>query len=57
MELTETPRAWLALLRQRLAEVEEETEEAFRARRQLVKSLVAGITAGKEGKMAAPRSV
>jgi hypothetical protein len=46
MELTETPRAWLALLRQRPAEVEEETEEDFRARRQLVKLLVAGITAG-----------
>jgi len=46
MELTETTRAWLAVLRQRLAEVEEETEEAFRARRQLVKFLVAGITAG-----------
>jgi hypothetical protein len=46
MELTETTRAWLAVLRQRLAEVEEETEEAFRSRRQLVKFLVAGITAG-----------
>jgi hypothetical protein len=46
MELTETTRAWLAVLRQRLAEVEEETEEAFCARRQLVKFLVAGITAG-----------
>ena len=42
IELTETTRAWLAVLRQRLAEV----EEAFRARRQLVKLLVAGITAG-----------
>ena len=46
MELTETTRAWLAVLRQRLAEVEEDTEEAFRARRQLVKFLVAGITTG-----------
>jgi hypothetical protein len=42
----ETTRAWLAEFRQRLAEVEEETEEAFRARKQLVKFLVAGITAG-----------
>jgi hypothetical protein len=46
MELTETTRAWLAVLGQRLAEVEEETEEAFRERRQLVKFLVAGTTAG-----------
>jgi hypothetical protein len=46
MELTETTRARLAVLRQRLAKVEEETEEAFRERRQLVKFLVAGITAG-----------
>jgi site-specific DNA recombinase len=50
MELTETTRAWLAVLRQRLAEVEEETQEAFRARRQLVKFLVAGITAGNRRK-------
>jgi hypothetical protein len=47
MELTETTRAWLAVLRHRLAEVEE-TEEAFRARRQLVKFLVAGVTAGNK---------
>ena len=46
-ELTETTHAWLVTLRERLAEVEEDTEEAFRARRQLVKLLVAGISAGK----------
>jgi hypothetical protein len=55
MELAETTLAWLAGLRQRLVEVEEETEEAFRERRQLVKFLVAGITAGSR-KMAALRS-
>jgi hypothetical protein len=47
MELTETTRAWLVVLRQRLEEVEGDTEEAFRVRRQLVKLLVAGITARK----------
>jgi site-specific DNA recombinase len=47
MELTETTRAWLAALKQRVAEVEEDTEDAFRVRRQLVKLLVAGITARK----------
>ncbi len=32
-ELAETKHAWLVTLRQRLAEVEEDTEEAFRAGR------------------------
>ena len=45
MELTETTRAWLAALRRRVVEVEEDTEDAFRIRRQLVRLLVAGITA------------
>ena len=45
MELTETTRAWLAALKQCVAEVEEDTEDAFRVRRQLVRLLVAGITA------------
>ena len=44
-ELAETTHDWLVTLRQRLAEVEEDTEEAFRARRQLVRLLVAGISA------------
>ena len=45
--LTDTTHAWLLSLRQRLAEVEADTEEAFRERRQLVKLLVASISAGK----------
>ncbi len=45
--LTDTTHAWLLSLRQRLAEVEEDTEEAFQKRRQLVKLLVASISAGK----------
>jgi len=40
--------AWLLALRERVAEVEEDTEEAFEKRRQLVKWLVAGITAGRD---------
>jgi hypothetical protein len=43
----DTTHAWLLSLRQRLAEVEEDTEEAFRERSQLVKLLVASILAGK----------
>ncbi len=39
--------AWLLTLRGRIAEVEEDAEEAFRARRQLVKLLVQSITVGK----------
>ncbi len=35
-------------LRERIAEVEEDTEEAFRARRQLVKLLVQSITVGNK---------
>ncbi len=35
-------------LRERIVEVEEDTEEAFRARRQLVKLLVQSITVGKK---------
>lgn len=46
--LTETAHAWLVALRERVAEVEEDTEDAFRARRQLVKLLVQSITAGKK---------
>ena len=40
--------AWLLTLRERLSEVEEDTEEAFEKRRALVKLLVAGITAGRD---------
>jgi hypothetical protein len=45
---TEAAHAWLVALRERIAEVEEDTEEAFRARRQLVKLLVQAITVGKK---------
>ena len=48
VELAESTEAWLLTLRERLSEVEEDTEEAFEKRRQLVKLLVAGITAGKD---------
>jgi hypothetical protein len=48
VELAESTEAWLLTLRERLSEVEEDTEEAFERRRQLVKLLVAGITAGKD---------
>jgi hypothetical protein len=46
-ELTETAHAWLLALRQRIAEVEEDTQDAFRVRRQLTRLLVARITVGK----------
>jgi site-specific DNA recombinase len=46
-ELAETAHAWLITLRERLSEVEADTEEAYGARRRLVKLLVAGITVGR----------
>jgi hypothetical protein len=46
-EVTEGIEAWLQALRERLTEVEEETEEAYLVRRQLVRLLVAGITVGR----------
>ncbi len=46
-ELAETTHAWLLTLRAHLSEVEKDTEEAFQARRRLVKLLVAGVTTGK----------
>lgn len=45
-ELAETTHAWLLTLGQRLAEIEQDTGEAFRARRRLVRMLVAEVTAG-----------
>jgi hypothetical protein len=48
VEVAESTEAWLLTLRERIAEVEEDTEEAFEKRRQLVKLLVAGITAGRD---------
>jgi len=47
-QFAENAEAWLIALRERLAEVEGESEEAYQARRELVKLLVAGITAGKQ---------
>ena len=46
-ELADTTEAWLLALRDRIEEVEGDTEEAFRARRRLVKLLVQSISAGK----------
>jgi site-specific DNA recombinase len=39
--------AWLASLRERMEELEEDTEEAWRDRRELVEHLVEGITVGR----------
>lgn len=47
-EIAETTSTWLATLRERISEIEADTDEAFQARRQLVKLLVAGITVGRE---------
>ncbi|HEV2093701.1 MAG TPA: hypothetical protein VGR18_11100, partial [Rubrobacter sp.] len=46
-ELADTTEAWLLALRERVEEVEGDTEEAFQARRRLVKLLVQSISAGK----------
>jgi site-specific DNA recombinase len=48
IELAETTHAWLAMLRERITEVEEDTEEAFRIRKTLVRLLVKGIMANKK---------
>ena len=47
-QFAESAEAWLIALRERLAEVEGESEDAYQARRELVKLLVAGITTGKQ---------
>ncbi|MDP8925869.1 MAG: recombinase family protein [Actinomycetota bacterium] len=46
-KLADSAAAWLATLRERLSEVEEDTETAYLERRQLVKLLVANITVGR----------
>jgi hypothetical protein len=46
-EPSATTHAWLVALRERTVQVERDTEEAFRARRQLVKLLVRSIAVGK----------
>jgi hypothetical protein len=43
MELAASTEAWLVSLKERIHEVEGDSEEAFRARRQLVRLLVEGI--------------
>jgi hypothetical protein len=45
--LTDTTHAWLLSLRRHLAEVEEDTPEAFSERKQLVGLLVESISLGK----------
>ena len=46
-KLADSAAAWLATLRERLSEVEEDTETAYLERRQLVKLLVANINVGR----------
>jgi hypothetical protein len=46
-ELADTTEVWLRTLRERVKEVEGDTPEAFRERRQFVKLLVQSISAGK----------
>jgi site-specific DNA recombinase len=47
VQVAETTEAWLVRLRARVQEVEGDSPEAYHKRRELVKLLVAGITAGK----------
>ncbi len=55
--LTDTAHTWLLSLRRRVVEVEEDTKEPFRERRQLVKLLVNSISASTSGKRTgAPRA-
>ena len=46
-DLADTTEVWLRTLWERVKEVEEDTPEAFRKRRQLVRLLVQSISAGK----------
>ncbi len=48
--LADTTYAWLAELRERIAEVEEDTPEAFSARQKVVRLLVSGVTLEKANK-------
>ena len=45
--ISETTSTWLATLRERISEVETETDETLQARHQLGKLLVAGITVSR----------
>jgi site-specific DNA recombinase len=47
-EIAETTHAWLLTLRERLSEVERDTEGALRDRRRLVRLLVAEVVAGEK---------
>ncbi|HSK85588.1 MAG TPA: hypothetical protein VK902_19620 [Rubrobacter sp.] len=47
-EIADSTEAWLHALQGRLVDVEDGTKEAFRARRQLVRLLVAKVTIGKK---------
>ena len=47
-ELADSTEAWLHALQGRVADVEDGTKESFRARRQLVRFLVAEVTVGKK---------
>ena len=47
-QIADSTEAWLHALRGRVADVEDDTKEAFRARRQLVRLLVAEVTVGKK---------
>jgi site-specific DNA recombinase len=54
-ELAASTEAWLVTLRERIHEVEGDSEEAFRARRQLVRLLVDGIVIEDKRKGEGPR--
>ena len=54
-ELAASTEAWLMTLKERIHEVEGDSEEAFRARRQLVRLLVEGIVIEDKRKGEAPR--
>jgi len=48
VEIAETTEAWLRHLSERIEEVEEDTEEAFEKRRELIRLLVKRITVGRD---------
>ena len=47
-ELAASTEAWLMTLRERISEIEEDSPEAFKQRRQLVRLLVQSITVGRD---------
>ena len=55
MQRAASTEAWLLSLRERIHEVEGDTEEAFRASRQIVRPLVEGIIIEDKRKGDAPR--